>query len=440
MSDTDAPELTVAEMMARVRQHLAARRDEDNYVNAASHPFGTAPHLKSRLNGHAKSNSAHRANGHAPRAGKFRGFKPSVDWYQMLEGLRIAEQYCLTGKYIPELKRWPSPVRFGIQLFARAMLLATKFITNRQRAFNHCTLGALGNIHGVLHHYEKVQRENLQRLETCLSDQEEQINRLHEEIACLRHELTQSRRDLAGQDRRINLLLEEARRRMPQPFDREQVQSIASEHDHACDRLQAHVQEFLAGSRAGQKETRRPYLEVLRQAGAGTPERPVLDLGCGAGAWLELLQEEGLTARGVEPNRFLAEDCRRHGLALEEADPLSYLRGLAADSVGAVTGLNFLERLPLDRLLAVLDETVRVLQDGGVALFETPNPRNPTVGGYSFHLDPTRTRPLPGQLACFLLEFRGLCRVEVLNPAALAGPGSPGTNPPPIYAVVGWKA
>jgi hypothetical protein len=192
MSDRDAPELSVAEMMARIRQHLATRRDSDVYVNAASHPFGTPPHLKGGLNGHHAA--AHR-NGQALDDARFRGYKPSVDWYQMLEGLRIAEKYCLIGKYVPELKRWPSPVRFTVRALACAILLITKFITNRQRAFNHCTLGALGNIHGVLHHYEKVQRENLQRLEDYLTWQDAHIRQLQAQVAMLEGRLVPAPRD-----------------------------------------------------------------------------------------------------------------------------------------------------------------------------------------------------------------------------------------------------
>jgi hypothetical protein len=196
MSDKDAPELSVAEMMARIRQHLAARRDPDVYANAASHPFGTPPHLKGGLNGHPTT-TPNPVDGPTPQERRFRGYKPSVDWYQMMDGLRIAEKYCLIGKYVPELKRWPSPVRLTVRTFARALLLMTKFITNRQRAFNHCTLGALGNIHGVLHHFEKVQRENLQRIEDHLAQQDAEIRQLRARLADLEARFAQPSRDVA---------------------------------------------------------------------------------------------------------------------------------------------------------------------------------------------------------------------------------------------------
>jgi O-antigen chain-terminating methyltransferase len=115
-----------------------------------------------------------------------------------------------------------------------------------------------------------------------------------------------------------------------------------------------------------------------------------------------------------------------------------------------VTAFNLLDRLPLEDLVRFLDEVVRVLKPGGVAVLETPNPHNLLVGSCTFHLDPTRHRPLPSPVARFLVESRGLCQVEVLSPhgptqATLPAPVwasdflEDALAQPPTYAVVGWK-
>ncbi len=54
-------------------------------------------------------------------------------------------------------------------------------------------------------------------------------------------------------------------------------------------------------------------LAPVREAGAGTPDRPVLDLGCGRGEWLEVLREESLYGRGVDLNRAFIHKCRDEG-------------------------------------------------------------------------------------------------------------------------------
>jgi O-antigen chain-terminating methyltransferase len=63
----------------------------------------------------------------------------------------------------------------------------------------------------------------------------------------------------------------------------------------------------------------------------------------------------------------------------------------------------------------LLDETVRVLKPGGLAIFETPNPQNVLVSSQTFYLDPTHRNPLPSSLMKFLAESQGLGFVKIMN-------------------------
>ncbi len=65
-----------------------------------------------------------------------------------------------------------------------------------------------------------------------------------------------------------------------------------------------------------------------------------------------------------------------------------------------------------------MDETVRVLKPGGMAIFETPNPQNLLVGACDFYKDPSHMRPLHPDAQRFLMEYRGFSRVRIiyLNP------------------------
>ena len=48
---------------------------------------------------------------------------------------------------------------------------------------------------------------------------------------------------------------------------------------------------------------------------------------------------------------------------------------------------HLIEHLAVEDLFSLIRETVRVLRSGGVAIFETPNPANLTVGAtYEFHI------------------------------------------------------
>jgi len=187
-----------------------------------------------------------------------------------------------------------------------------------------------------------------------------------------------------------------------------------------------------------------PYVETVRDS-------LVIDLGSGRGEWLELLREAGISARGVEKNLVSIEQCRARGLEIVEDDMLAHLHTLADASAGAVTGFHIIEHVSIDALVTLLDEVMRVLRPGGVAIFETPNPDNVVVGSNYFYLDPTHHHPLPSELMQFLFDNRGFDRVEVLNlhpwdSGRVAGEGELAERfngyffGPMDYAILGWKA
>jgi 2-polyprenyl-3-methyl-5-hydroxy-6-metoxy-1,4-benzoquinol methylase len=291
----------------------------------------------------------------------------------------------------------------------------------------------------------QAQHENLSRTERTLADADARIVEL-EKIGL------RLKTNLSTQERRLTMFLEEARKRLPNPLNQEQLQIMAEEEKHALDALYVSFEDQFRGSREDIKERLRVYLPILKKAQLGTDEMPVLDVGCGRGEWLELLQEQNLRAQGVDVNRVLVGECQQQGLEVVEKDVIVYLRTLPDASLGAVTGFHIIEHLPFEVLVKLLDETVRVLKPGGVAIFETPNPENVLVGSYTFYLDPTHRNPLPSAVVKFMAEARGLCRVEVMHLHALEAyrmeeAGLEITKRfneyfygPQDYAVIGWKA
>lgn len=139
---------------------------------------------------------------------------------------------------------------------------------------------------------------------------------------------------------------------------------------------------------------------------------PVIDLGCGRGELLEVLREDGFQAIGVDSNETQLDVARRHGVAVVRANALDHLRTLKDNSVLAVTGIHIVEHIPFPDLIQLMLEVARVVMKGGVAVFETPNPRNIIVGATTFHLDPTHVRPLPPEVLQVLLETVGFGEVE----------------------------
>jgi O-antigen chain-terminating methyltransferase len=185
---------------------------------------------------------------------------------------------------------------------------------------------------------------------------------------------------------------------------------LAREHDHWLDSLYLSFENQFRGTREDIKSRLRVYLDRLRESWRGAD---ILDVGCGRGEWLELMREEGFPARGVDVNRAMVEQCHQRRLDVVEGDGLAYLRQLPDACLAAVTGFHIIEHLPWDAFLALLDETVRVLQPGGLAIFETPNPENLLVASCTFWSDPTHIKPLYPPTIQFMAEQRGLVNVEI---------------------------
>ena len=54
---------------------------------------------------------------------------------------------------------------------------------------------------------------------------------------------------------------------------------------------------------------------------------PVLELGCGGGEFLGLLDEQGIKAEGVDADEGMVESARARGLDVVRGDPVAFLNG-----------------------------------------------------------------------------------------------------------------
>ena len=151
-----------------------------------------------------------------------------------------------------------------------------------------------------------------------------------------------------------------------------------------------------------------PLLGIYQPANA-------IDLGCGRGEWLELLQDTGFAPQGVDLDAGMLAACTERGLPVTQGDALSHLQSLDDASQCIVSGFHIAEHLTFDHLKALVQQAFRVLKAGGLLILETPNPENLVVGASNFYLDPTHLRPLPPPLLSFLPEYHGFARVRTLR-------------------------
>lgn len=133
----------------------------------------------------------------------------------------------------------------------------------------------------------------------------------------------------------------------------------------------------------------------------------VLDLGCGQGDWLALLQAAGHNAQGVDMAAECVQACTRQGLKARQGDALAALKSTPPGSLAAVTAFHLIEHIPLAAQISLFADAYRALAPGGLLLVETPNPENLAVIGRNFWYDPTHQRPLPAELLRLLALHAG---------------------------------
>ena len=221
--------------------------------------------------------------------------------------------------------------------------------------------------------------------------------------------------NILDMQRRLMFLLEETRKRFPEPMGAEQIQNILKEEEHILDSQYLFFEDQFRGSRSDIKERQMAYLPYLEKAKERIGPFSILDIGCGRGEWLELVKEKGYSAKGIDLNKIITEQCQKLGLDVRNGDAIRYLRELKANSIGVITGFHLVEHLPLKILITLFDESLRALKPGGMVIFETPNPENIIVGTCNFYLDPTHKNPLPPPTLKFMIESRGFNQVEILR-------------------------
>ena len=389
MLDIKNPEINVDEIMQRIQEKVRLRQAQSAPANGAPSPSPAQ--------------------------------SPLV-FNQLLAQARDSAE---VGVTVPPMTRIRGLKRAIAAWVAKIFLRLAQLITRDQRVFNRSIVAMIDALverlgQHQLHVADELRRDRGQfrEVETAFRGQLGEVDGRLRQLANdgREHglELSRLRASLTLQERRLTLLLEEAKRRLSDPFDAKQLQSFADQLPRVADARYLHFEDAFRGAREDICRRVSVYVPKFREAGAGTEQSPILDLGCGRGELIEVLRSEGLKARGVDENEAAVEACRALQLDVTRGDMFETLRKLADGSLGGLTALHVVEHLPYPLVLLLLDEALRVLQPGGLLVLETPNPMNILVGASTFYVDPTHRNPVHPQTLRYLCEARGFVQVDTL--------------------------
>ncbi len=98
----------------------------------------------------------------------------------------------------------------------------------------------------------------------------------------------------------------------------------------------------------------------------------ILDIGCGSGFLLEWLQNRGYrNIHGIDLSADQVEYCRSRGLAVDEAEALTFLDEHRGFDLVILTDI--LEHLKKDEAITIVSAVHEALNAGGAVLIRTPN-------------------------------------------------------------------
>lgn len=137
----------------------------------------------------------------------------------------------------------------------------------------------------------------------------------------------------------------------------------------------------------------------------------VLDIGCGNGEFLQILQEADHEGVGVDIDPAMVQQCQVQGLTAHEADVVTWLP-TQAGQYDAIFSSNVIEHLDAKTVQAIVEGAYAALRPGGMLLLGTPNPESAIVQLYEYWRDPTHVRLYSRQLLEFFLDNAGFEAVQ----------------------------
>ncbi len=139
----------------------------------------------------------------------------------------------------------------------------------------------------------------------------------------------------------------------------------------------------------------------------------VIDIGCGRGEFLALLNEARVRARGVDANLEMIAEARARGLDVVHGDALEYLSSLPAASLGGAITSQVIEHLEPGYVIRLIGVLFDKLRPGAPVVLETINSACWLAFFSSYLRDFTHVWPVHPETLQYLLHATGFSRVEI---------------------------
>lgn len=191
------------------------------------------------------------------------------------------------------------------------------------------------------------------------------------------------------------------------------VKKEYSEKSHSkIKELQEHIDDYkyvlfeskCRGDEKELKDKQKIYLSYLLELKG--MKKPIIDIGCGRGEFLELCKENDIAAKGIDINEAMVHICKQKNLNVVCAEAFEYLAAQKDNSFSAIVAFQIIEHLENQRLIDFIKIAQQKICDGGLIILETINPECVYALRW-FYADISHKRPIPAQTLEILLQSVG---------------------------------
>ena len=138
----------------------------------------------------------------------------------------------------------------------------------------------------------------------------------------------------------------------------------------ALESLLREAAEETAEARAEEPKRLEAYAKIIERIRGTSEEKTcVVDLCCGNGFWMKVLEKHNLTVVGVDAEEKAISACRAKKLNAVCADEARWMRDCQSDAADLVI-VEKAEAIGCEKVAAILMEAARVLRPGGAAAVE----------------------------------------------------------------------
>lgn len=162
------------------------------------------------------------------------------------------------------------------------------------------------------------------------------------------------------------------------------------------------------GSKKEITNRQRPYLKYFLN------KKDILDIGCGRGEFLKLLENKNITCLGIDNNTEMIVSCQKEGLDVRHKGLFEYLNSIPNNTHGGITAFQVIEHIETNKIPEYAYLCYKKVKKSGVVITETINPHCLQALA-NFWADLTHQKPIVPLTLKHIFEEIGFSKVNIIG-------------------------